>query len=248
MDISVSLQKILQTMLRWFAKQDKAAIDRRTKNEFAGPCGVRVKELNRDTQRAIATWVAIYPESEFNLEIWVDTLEYVAGIEPAKKANRFATHTINVVQKDWNHTYVPLGGKAVRSRRKIWLSEEAMLKPIYSDLLIDESANIASTVARLLCASRVEQSYFQRHHPNISFTDKRDAEILFAMGARRSTIPFIYERLRLSDWDIVVSLLANPDITKQLLYPPDILDFKQLFTLVTRYRLNRPSHNVFFDN
>lgn len=242
MSFSTTLERLLNKMLRWFAQHDVAAIEQRTRTQYQG-LGVRAQALNRETQRAVATWVLVYHEQEFNLEIWIDNLQFIDGVESVRKKSKLSTHAINVVRKNWNSAYIAAGGHARRSRREILFSEEAVFTATYSTY--DESANIFDTAVRLLVAPSVSLTYFHQYHHEISLRDKRDAEILVAMHVHRSNVSIIYPHLRLSDWDTIDSLLSNPDVPKQLLYPPESINWRRLFTIVARYRLSSPQFVVF---
>lgn len=239
------LGQLLKSLIQWFSGQSKQKLEEKIQRELTGP-GVRAQHLKRKTGRAVTTWVVIYynEPKPFNIEIGLDTLAYIENLPIVKKNNRLSTHAIHIVRQ-WYHTYVSPNSKTRKSLQDILLSEEAVFQLVYNKIQIDESWNIIHDVAQLLTASAISENYFVEQHPDISLRDKRTIETMLALRIDRRRM----KRLKIQDFTLVETMLKQPEVPKELLYPPALLatreDWENLITMAARRRLDAPTHVVF---
>lgn len=163
----MDLQKLLQRLIDWFLGQSKQKTETLILEELSGP-GIRLIKLRRKTCRAVVTWKALFYIDRFDLDIGLDTLEFVPNCTPIEYSNKLSTHAINIVKVHYDTTTDPATGQR-RIRKDVLLSSECCLIAAYSTK--SYASAIVDQFAKLLLKPQ--------YHPN-----EVDLETIFENVAR----------------------------------------------------------------
>lgn len=126
----MDIQKLLTKLIDWFLGQSKQRTETLILEEFSAP-GVRLIKLRRKTCRAAATWKALFYVDRFDLDVGLDTLEFVPNCTPIEFKNKLSTHAINIVRV-WYDTVVDSETGQRKIRKDVLLSSECCLIAAYS--------------------------------------------------------------------------------------------------------------------
>lgn len=125
-----SIRDLLKRLINWFLGQSHQRTETLILEEHTAP-GIRLIRLERKTQRAVATWKALFYKERFDLDIGLDTLEYVENAPPIERKNKLNTHVINVVKIYYDTTVDSNTGKR-RIKKEVLLHEECCLRRPYT--------------------------------------------------------------------------------------------------------------------
>lgn len=122
-------------MMRWLFRLKADRRESLILEELTAP-GVRAIRLDRHSDRAICTWKIIYAEQRYDINLAIDTLEYVENAKPVERSNKLSTHWVSLVLM--NHDSL---------KRQVLLSAECNLRTIASNR--SYATAIAAGFARL---------------------------------------------------------------------------------------------------
>lgn len=144
----VDVQDLLKKFVTWVLGQSKQLAESRIEgdNDFQVP-GYRIMKLKRKTARAVTTWRIYCYKAGYNLEIGCDTLQNVAGTEPVRKANKLATHLINIVKINYEVAVDETGKR--KPHKETLMNDECIMEAAYRASKHDLAATIVNESMRL---------------------------------------------------------------------------------------------------
>jgi hypothetical protein len=93
----VNIKRLLRRVVRWLFRLSPNRRESLILEELVAD-RARAIQLNRQSDRAICTWKIIYADLRCDLNLAIDTLEYVDNLPPVERTNKLSTHLVSIIQ------------------------------------------------------------------------------------------------------------------------------------------------------